>query len=57
MLIDDPIRHLIVSKEDANVIAAKARELGMVSLRDDGWRKTQAGITTLDEVLRVTMEV
>jgi type II secretory ATPase GspE/PulE/Tfp pilus assembly ATPase PilB-like protein len=56
-LIDDPIRRLIVTKEDANVIAAKARGQGMVTLREDGWHKTLQGITTLDEVLRVTKEV
>ncbi|MBZ5537449.1 MAG: type II secretion system ATPase GspE [Acidobacteriia bacterium] len=57
MLIDDALRRLIVTKEDANVIAAKAREQGMVTLREDGWQKTLLGITTLDEVLRVTKEI
>ena len=57
MLVDDALRRLIVTKEDANVIAAKARELGMITLREDGWQKTQQGITTLDEVLRVTKEI
>ena len=57
MLIDDALRRLIVTKEDANVIAAKARELGMITLREDGWHKTLQGITTLDEVLRVTKEI
>jgi general secretion pathway protein E len=57
MLVDDAIRRLVVSKEDANVIAAKARERGMVTLREDGWRKAQEGVTTLDEVLRVTKEI
>lgn len=57
MLIDDAIRRLIVAKEDANVIAAKARDRGMVTLREDGWRKTQQGVTTLDEVLRVSKEI
>jgi general secretion pathway protein E len=31
-----------------------AREHGMTTLREDGWRKVQAGITTVEEVLRVT---
>ncbi len=57
MLVDEPIRRLIVTKEEANVIAAKARERGMVTLREDGWRKVQDGVTTLDEVLRVTKEI
>ncbi len=57
MLVDDVIRRLIVSKEVANAIAAKAREQGMVTLREDGWRKVKEGVTSLDEVLRVTKEV
>ncbi|MDD5544810.1 MAG: type II secretion system ATPase GspE [Acidobacteriia bacterium] len=57
MLVDDAIRKMIVSKEEANRIAATARERGMITLRDDGWSKTLEGITTLDEVLRVTKEV
>jgi type IV pilus assembly protein PilB len=35
--------------------ASAARELGMRTLREDGLRKVVAGMTTLDEVLRVTM--
>ena len=57
MLVNDEIRRLIVSKEEANIIAAKAREEGMVTLREDGWRKAREGVTTLDEVLRVTKEI
>ena len=34
----------------------KAREMGMRSMRSDGFRKVLAGITTLDEVLMVTTE-
>jgi len=30
---------------------------GMLTLRDDGWTKVLAGLTTPDEVLRVTQEV
>ena len=33
-----------------------AMQQGMVSLRDDGQRLVDAGITTLEEVLRVTRE-
>ena len=31
-----------------------ARQQGMRTLREDGWRKVRAGVTTLEEVLRVT---
>jgi type II secretory ATPase GspE/PulE/Tfp pilus assembly ATPase PilB-like protein len=28
----------------------------MITLRDDGWAKARAGITTVEEILRVTQE-
>ena len=34
----------------------KSREMGMRSMREDGFRKVMAGVTTLDEVLMVTTE-
>jgi type IV pilus assembly protein PilB len=36
-------------------LRVRARELGMRTLREDGLRKVVIGMTTLDEVLRVTM--
>jgi len=52
--VTDPIRELILSKADANVIKEKAREQGMKTLREAGWQKVIQGITTIQEVLRVT---
>jgi type II secretory ATPase GspE/PulE/Tfp pilus assembly ATPase PilB-like protein len=40
--------------DDAAQLRRRAVERGMVTLRLDGWRKVQAGITTVEEVLRVT---
>ena len=54
LLVNDEIRRLIVEKKGSDVIAQKAIELGMKTLRDDGWEKVKAGITTVDEVIRVT---
>ena len=31
-----------------------ARDQAMTTLRQDGWHKVQAGVTTVEEVLRVT---
>jgi general secretion pathway protein E len=31
-------------------------ERGMVTLRDDGWAKARAGVTTVEEIRRVTQE-
>ena len=28
----------------------------MITLRDDGWAKARAGVTTVEEILRVTQE-
>lgn len=56
LLINDDIRKLILEKASANQIKDKAREQGMITLREDGWRKVKAGLTTISEVLRVTLD-
>ena len=53
--IDDQVRNLIFGQVAAAELRTKARELGMRTLREDGLRKVVAGMTTLEEVLRVTM--
>jgi general secretion pathway protein E len=55
--IDEEMRRLIVTKSDSNVLKAQAVKSGMRTLKEDGWHKVLAGITTPDEVLRVTQEV
>ena len=50
----EPIRELVVSKSATSVIKQKGLELGMRSLRQDGISKAMRGITSLQEVLRVT---
>jgi type IV pilus assembly protein PilB len=52
--VDDEIRRLIYEKVPSNVIRARARELGMRTLREDGVRKIMAGITTPEEVISIT---
>ena len=54
--ITDEIRPLIVSNASAGVIKQTALDQGMKTLRDDGWEKVLEGITTIDEILRVTEE-
>lgn len=54
-VINDEIQRLIFERESSSLIRKRARELGMRTLREDGIRKVNAGITTLDEVMRVTM--
>ena len=53
--IDDEIRDMIFNRTTASELRNRARELGMRTLREDGLRKAVAGITTLEEVFRVTM--
>jgi general secretion pathway protein E len=56
LIINDDIRRLILQKTSANIIKEKAREQGMKTLREDGWDKVKQGITSISEVLRVTLE-
>ena len=56
VMITDEIRNNILRNADSNTIKRVAREDGMISLRDDGARKVLAGMTTIEEVLRVTHE-
>jgi type II secretory ATPase GspE/PulE/Tfp pilus assembly ATPase PilB-like protein len=55
--VDEEMRRLMVTKADSNVLKAQAIKSGMRSLKEDGWGKVLAGVTTADEVLRVTQEV
>jgi general secretion pathway protein E len=52
----DPIRQLVLKHSDAGEITRIATESGMHSMLDDGLRKVVAGITTIEEVRRVTQE-
>ena len=54
-VIDDEARKLIYEKVSSSVLRTRAREMGMRTLREDGVRKTQAGLTTPDEVIRATV--
>ncbi len=56
MDVDDGIRKLIMKNEDASVLTKAARNNGMRNLREDGWRKITDGVTTVEEVMRVTQE-
>jgi len=54
-VIDDDARKLIYEKVPSSVLRARAREMGMRTLREDGVRKVLAGMTTPDEVIRATV--
>ena len=50
----DSLKDLIVQRVNANTIRAEALKQGMITLRQDGWRKVISGTTTIEEVARVT---
>ncbi|HLC43175.1 MAG TPA: type II secretion system ATPase GspE [Methylomirabilota bacterium] len=54
--ISEEIRSMIIRKAPTGEIRRRATELGMVSLREDGWTKAKLGTTTVEEILRVTQE-
>ena len=54
LMVDDAIRSQMMKDADATKIRAIAVEHGMKTLRDVGLQKVRDGITTLEEVLRVT---
>jgi general secretion pathway protein E len=56
MELNDELRKLILAKADAVTLTTVARRNGMRTLREDGWMKVDGGVTTADEVLRVTQE-
>ena len=51
-----PIKELTVRGATSGEIKLKGRELGMSTLRDAGWNRVKSGITTVEEVLRVTAD-
>jgi general secretion pathway protein E len=55
--INDEMRHLVTTTADSTVLKAEAVRSGMRTLKQDGWGKVLAGVTTPDEILRVTQEV
>jgi type II secretory ATPase GspE/PulE/Tfp pilus assembly ATPase PilB-like protein len=56
MELHDDLRKLIMSNGDSVAITNSARRHGMRNLREDGWLKVREGLTTVDEVMRVTQE-
>jgi type IV pilus assembly protein PilB len=54
-VIDDEARKLIYDRVPTTVLRARACEMGMRTLREDGIRKVLAGLTTPEEVIRATV--
>lgn len=57
LMVDDVVRRQIQARATASEINAAVRAAGMHTLRDDGIAKVSAGLTSREDVLRVTMQL
>ncbi|MFA6349448.1 MAG: type II secretion system ATPase GspE [Candidatus Omnitrophota bacterium] len=57
LTVNEEIKNMVTAKRSASDIKKKAIEQCMRVLRDDGMEKVKSGITTAEEVLRVTEEI
>jgi len=57
LVVNDEIRRLILRQAESKELQRAAIEAGMVSMYDDGMHKALSGVTTVEEVLRVTRDV
>ncbi|HWR68323.1 MAG TPA: type II secretion system ATPase GspE [Desulfomonilia bacterium] len=56
LLMSDSIKSTILKTSDSNIIKKQAIAEGLHTLREDGARKVGEGLTTIEEVLRVTQQ-
>jgi len=56
LVLDDNLRELVMKEASTSVIREEARRQGMHSLRDSGLQAIYDGLTTLDEVVRETID-
>ncbi|MCK5179733.1 MAG: type II/IV secretion system protein, partial [Candidatus Omnitrophica bacterium] len=54
LVMSEQIRTMVLEKASSDAIERKARELGIKSLTQSGWEKVFSGVTTPEEVRRVT---
>jgi len=57
LTLSEPIRRLILSRADGTSIQNTAVESGMDTMQVDGIKKALTGITTIEDVMRVTREI
>jgi type IV pilus assembly protein PilB len=53
MVMSDEIKDMVVNNIPEQDLARKAREQGMLTLKEEGLAKVRAGITSVEEVARV----
>ncbi|GMU23174.1 MAG: general secretion pathway protein GspE [Phycisphaerae bacterium] len=54
LMMDEELREMVVQRASAGRIQQLALKHGLKLLREDGWQKVRAGLTTPEEVLRAT---
>ena len=54
LVMDDTLRDMVTRNPDVTQLRKVTRERGLVTLRTDGFQKALKGLTTIDEILRVT---
>jgi general secretion pathway protein E len=57
MELNEELRASIMRNDDSGKITEIARRNGMQNLREDGWNKVRRGMTSAEEVMRVTQEL
>ncbi len=53
--MNEEIERLAVARASAEEITRIARGQGMATLREDGWAKVRTGVTSIEEILRVSV--
>ena len=53
-VLEKELQEMVLKKASNAELKQKAREMGMRTLRENGWEKVKEGVTTIEEVLRVT---
>ncbi len=56
LLVDEELRQAVIDRKDAETIQGMAVEKGMIPMIENGLKKASVGITTVEEILRVTKE-
>ena len=56
MLMDEHLRELIIESRSLGQLREAARIAGLRSLHEDGWRLARAGVTSVEEFLRVARD-
>ncbi len=56
LVLDDEVRRFIGSKADSAAIKQAAIAKGMITLKEEGAEKIFTGITTTEEVMRITQQ-